>query len=128
MVAVANVVDAAMLVASDERAAGKIYNVCDERAYTQREISETIAGALGIAPKFFRLPVGAATVLGRLADCAGGLIGLNLPISADRIRKLSSTTWYSAAKIERELGFKPRVTFREGVNEIVEEMALCMAR
>jgi nucleoside-diphosphate-sugar epimerase len=128
MVAVGNVVDAATLVADDERARGRVYIVCDERAYTQREISETIAGALGIAPRFLRLPLGAATLLGRLADYAGDLTGMNLPISTDRIRKLSSTTCYSAARIERELGFKPRVTLREGLADAVEELAFCGAR
>jgi nucleoside-diphosphate-sugar epimerase len=123
MVAVGNVVDAAMLVANDERSRGRIYIVCDERAYTQREISETIAGALGISPNFLRLPRGVAMFLGQVADFASDLIGLSLPISVDRIRKLSSNTRYSAAKIERELGFQPRVTLREGLIEIIDNVA-----
>ncbi len=119
MVAVENVVDAAMLVAGDERARGQIYIVCDHRAYTQREIAETIGAALGLDRGFRRLPLGAAMMCGRIADAIGKLTGFDLPLSADRVRKLSSNTRYSSAKIERELGFRPRVTLREGLNVAV---------
>ncbi|MCG3162950.1 MAG: Aurachin B dehydrogenase [Acidobacteria bacterium] len=121
MVAVENVVDAALLVANDERARGQIYIVCDERAYTQREIAETIADAIGLNRRFPRLPLSAAMAIGRVADSVGKLTGFDLPISADRIRKLSSNTRCSSAKIGRELGFKPRVTLREGLNEVCFE-------
>lgn len=121
MVAVENVVDAALLVANDERARGQIYIVCDERAYTQREIAETIADAIGLNHRFPRLPLSAAMAIGRVADSVGKLTGFDLPISADRVRKLSSNTRCSSAKIGRELGFKPRVTLREGLNEVCFE-------
>ncbi|MGE0130927.1 MAG: NAD-dependent epimerase/dehydratase family protein [Blastocatellales bacterium] len=119
MVAVGNVVDAAMLVADNERARGRIYIVCDERAYTQREIVEAIAATLGLNRGFPQLPRSMAMKLGQVADWAGKLTGLNLPLSADRVRKLSSNTCYSSAKIKRELGFTPRVTLREGLAEII---------
>jgi len=121
MVAVENVADAAMLVARDERARGQIYIVCDERAYTQREIAGTIAGAMGLHPGFTHLPLGVAMAMGRVADVVGKLTGFDLPISADRVRKLSSDTRYSSAKIERELGFRPRVALREGLHEVCFE-------
>lgn len=123
MVAVQNVVDAALLVANEERARGQIYIVCDERAYTQREIAEAIAGALGLNRNFHLLPRGVAMMLGYVADSAGKLAGLNPPLSADRVRKLSSNTRYSSAKIERELGFKPHVTLREGLAEVIGSMS-----
>jgi nucleoside-diphosphate-sugar epimerase len=121
MVAVENVVDAAMLVASDERARGQIYIVCDERHYTQREIVETIAAALGLNRKFHRLPLGVAMMLGRIADAVHKLTGLDLPLSTDRVRKLSSNTCYNSAKIKRQLGFRPRATLREGLNLAVAQ-------
>jgi nucleoside-diphosphate-sugar epimerase len=120
LVAVENVVEAAMLVAGAERARGEIYIVCDQRAYTQREIAETIAEALGQNRRFIQLPHGIAMTAGLIADWAGKLTGANLPISADRIHKLSNHTRYSSAKIERELEFEPHVTLREGLTEIIK--------
>jgi UDP-glucose 4-epimerase len=119
MVSVENAVDAALLVASDERARGQVYIVCDERGYTLAEIAETIAEVLGRRRKFRRLPVGPALWLGRGADALSALTGLSFPVSAERVRKLASNTRYSAAKIRRELGFTPRVSLRTGLAEIV---------
>jgi nucleoside-diphosphate-sugar epimerase len=119
MVAVENVVDAALLAASDERARNQVYIVCDERDYAQAEIAETVAAVLGKRRGFFHLPLGLARWLGRSADLIGSLTGASLPISEDRVRKLASSTRCSAAKIRRELGFAPRVSLPEGLAGIL---------
>lgn len=118
MVAVENVVDAALLVASDERAIGQIFIVTDARAYSQSEIAATIAELLG-KRRPINLPRWPLLLAGKAADVLENLIGLKLPISSDRVRKLSSNTVFSAAKIERQLGFIPRVALHEGLaNEL----------
>jgi nucleoside-diphosphate-sugar epimerase len=119
MVAVENAVDAALAVATAERASG-VYIVTDERPYSQAEIAETIAGLLGRRqPK--KLPRGPLLAAGRAADLVSKLTGIALPISADRVLKLSNGTRFSAARIERELGFKPRVGLREGLAEVINQ-------
>ncbi len=120
MVAVENVVDAAILVANDDLAAGKTYIVADLRPYSQMEIAATIAELSGRGkPKSFpRWPL---LLAGSAADVIGKVSGIRLPISSDRIRKLSNNTIFSAAKIERELSFKPRIALREGLAKIIEE-------
>ena len=118
MVAVQNVVDAALLVANDERAVGQTFIVTDARTYSQLEIAATIAELLG-KRRPINLPRWPLLLAGKAADAMKNLIGLKLPISSDRVRKLSSNTVFSAAKIERELGFIPRVALREGLaNEL----------
>ncbi|MFN7949655.1 MAG: NAD-dependent epimerase/dehydratase family protein [Blastocatellia bacterium] len=119
MVAVENVVAAALLVAGDERARGQIYNICDERSYTLNEIAATIAEAVGRKPRFPRLPTSVAMLMGRLADAVSRVSGMNLPLSADRVRKLAGNTRYSAAKIERELGFRPGVELKQSVAHLL---------
>lgn len=113
MVAVENVVDAALLVTGNEQSRGQIYNVCDERSYTLNEIAATIAESVGRKSGFPRLPMGVAMLLGRAADAVSRVSGMNLPLSADRVRKLAGNTRYSAAKIERELGFRPGVELKQ---------------
>ena len=122
LVAVENVVDAALLVAGDERARGQVYIVCDERGYTLAEIVEAVNTVLGLRRRTPRLPYGPAVWLGRGADVLSALTGLNLPISESRVYKLTATTLYSAAKIQRELGFTPRVSLREGLVKIIGEI------
>ncbi len=118
MVAVENVVDAALL-ATNKQAHGA-YIVTDARPYSQTEIATTIAELLGChRPK--HLPRAPLLLAGRAADVVGKLTGIALPISADRILKLSNNTRFSGNRIERELGFKPRVTLREGLAKVIHE-------
>ena len=119
MVAVENVVDAALLSATDNRAIGQTFIVTDERPYSQEEIAATIAELLGKG-KPWKLPRWPLIVAGLAADIVEKLTGINLPISSGRIRKLSSNTIYSSAKIEQGLGFKPRVALREGLAEAIK--------
>ena len=119
MIAVGNVVDAAMLAVDEEKARGEIYNVCDSRPYSQREIAETIAELLGRSKNFFTLPLFWVHNAGRLADTVNAITGISLPLTADLVRKLAANTIFSSAKIERELGFKPRISLREGLEEVI---------
>lgn len=122
MIAVDNVADAALHVTESNRAAGQIYLVRDERMYTQREIAETIADLLGRGKRFPRVPYGVLALAGHSADVVSRLTGRKLPLSADRVRKLANNTRYSADKIARELGFKPRIGLREGLAQVISQL------
>lgn len=120
MVAVDNVIDAAILCAGDPRAAGKVYVVADDDAPTLRETVAAIARSLGVSvPR--RVPLGVMSILGRAADGARWLI--DLPLSSDQIQKLASNTRYSAARIRNELGFTPKVSLDEGMKKAVAGFA-----
>lgn len=119
MVAAENVVDAALLAAAAEEARGQVYLVCDARPYTQLEIAATIAAALGQPTSLRRVPRAPLLLAGHLADLISKLTGAKLPLSADRVRKLTNNTCYTAAKIERELGFTPRRALRDVLPDIV---------
>jgi nucleoside-diphosphate-sugar epimerase len=99
------------------RAAGKIFNLCDERAYTTREICEAMAAALGVAPKFKRLPpfsAGAAYVVDSML-AAVGIYSMNIHL-------LGEADWNvgcSSQKATDLLGFKPKVDVQEGYRRAV---------
>ena len=118
MVAVENVIDATLLVADDRRAIGQTFIVADERPYSQMEIAATIAELLG-KRRPAKLPRWPLLLAGQAADIVQKLTGVELPLSSDQVRKLSSNTVFSAAKIEHELGFKPRAALREGLASYV---------
>jgi nucleoside-diphosphate-sugar epimerase len=115
MVAVANVVEAAVHVATDQRAAGKIYIVADDKAPTLAEIAASISKALGIAQTPLRVPVAILQGAGFLADMMARVTGLNLPLSADQVDKLSANTRYSGERIRRELGVVLRTGLDDGM-------------
>ena len=122
MVAVENVVSAALLVANDERAIGETFLVTDERPYSQEEIAATIAKLLG-RKQPAKLPRWLLLLAGQAGDLVERLTGINLPFSSDRIRKLSSNTIYSSAKIESVLGFKPQVALHEGLADVINPIS-----
>lgn len=121
MVAAGNVIEAALAVADDGRAAGQIYLVADARPYSQREIAQTIADLLGRPQNFYHLPYLPALALGAVADIVVALTGRDLPVSLDRVRKLAQNTRFSAEKIARELGVVPRLSLRDGLREMIIE-------
>jgi UDP-glucose 4-epimerase len=115
MVAVDNVVDAAILVASDSRAGGQVYIVADARPYTLAEIVSAISTGLGLKRPPGKVPLAVLRAAGWIADTLNGMLGTSLPVSADQIRKLASNTTYSGERIRRDLGFKARVGLEEGI-------------
>jgi UDP-glucose 4-epimerase len=119
MVFVSTVASAASLVASDPRAAGRIYVVTDATTPTLSEIVYAISNALGLKRPPPRLPLFFLLAAARFADELSALTGLRLPISVDRIRKLASSTRYNGDRIRRELGFTPQVGLDEGMSVAV---------
>lgn len=115
MVAVDNVVDAAVLVASDSRAAGQVYIVTDARPYSLSEIVSVVSRGLGLKRTPRKVPLAVLKAAGWIADALSGVLGESLPVSSDQIRKLASNTTYSGERIRRELGFEARVGLEEGI-------------
>lgn len=94
-----------------------IYNYADEPQLTTREIGETIARSLNAKIRI-TIPKTLGVIMGFPFDLAIKLTGKNLPISTARIRKLSTQTYHSAAKLFSE-GFQPKYSTREGLRRMV---------
>ena len=116
MVAVDNVVDAAMLCAVDPRAAGKTYIVTDEKASSLNEIAKTIADLLSVQPPM-SAPLKLLRSLGTIADKMRSVV--NLPVTRDQVDKLAMNTRYNGERLRRELGFHPRVSLAEGLRAAI---------
>jgi UDP-glucose 4-epimerase len=119
MVHVDDVVQAAILAAEKPEAAGQIYIVTDGHAYSTRQIYDWIRSVLGKSPLNAAIPMGLLTVLAKLGDCIGGVLGRRFPFDSDALDKLTGSAWYSSAKIQRELGFSPQHTLQSSLPDIV---------
>jgi nucleoside-diphosphate-sugar epimerase len=120
VVHVEDAVDAAILVANNPRSAGRVYVVAEPHAYTSRELYEIVLKALGRRPPRWRVPrpaLGLAAVAGDLGEF---LTRRPWPFDTDALTKLSQPAWYSAARIERELGFKTTRNFGDSAGELVD--------
>ena len=119
MVAVENVAHAAMRVAADMRAAGKIFIVTDECPSTLAEIVEVISSCLKVKRPPRRVPLSVLKSVASLADRLRRMTGLDLPITSDQVAKLAANTRYSGEKIRRELQLQFPVRLEEGISAAV---------
>jgi UDP-glucose 4-epimerase len=119
LVHVDDVVAAAILVAQRPEAAGKVFIVAEARAYSSREIYEIVLESLGRRPPAWHVPRAVLASMAVVGDVGERLAGRRLPFDTNALSKLSRPAIYSAAKIERELGFKAAKSFATAAPDLV---------
>src|SRR5262249_54520380 len=95
---VENLVDAVLLALEDDRSVGRVYNVADE-THGWREVTDEIRGWFGVAP----------------LDA--------VPESEVVAQGGYSVTRFDASRLRSELGYEPRRSYRDGMNEAAEHWA-----
>ena len=92
-----------------------IYNMCDDEALSTNELIEEICKSLGKKAHIWNLPKGMINSIARV----GGW--LHLPLTPDRLRKLTESYIASNAKIKRVLGVERMpVDARDGLRVTLE--------
>lgn len=124
MVHVEDLAQAALLAAQNPKAAGQIYIVSDGQTYSTRQLYEWICEALHKKPLPFAIPVLFLKMLAKMGDAIGRLRRRRFMFDTDALDKLLGSAWYSSAKIEMELGFKPQRNLQEALPEIVRYLKL----
>jgi nucleoside-diphosphate-sugar epimerase len=115
-----NLVDATLFLKDNMKSGVEIYNYADEPQMTSREIANTIAKFLGKKSPI-TLPYWFVYVMGIPFDILIWVTKKDLPISTNRIKKLSTETKHLAYKI-KETGFNPKYTNLDGLKNMVEWM------
>jgi len=93
------------------------FNCVDEPYLSLRELMELIASQPGFKMPRLKIPQPVAVGIGRIFDIPGALLGLDLPVNSDRMRKLSTATDFRASKI-REAGFVQKKSIAESIAEM----------
>jgi nucleoside-diphosphate-sugar epimerase len=120
---VGNLLDAMFLAAEEPRAIGQIYNLTDGEAVSKRRFIETLADGMGIArPRSLAVPLWFARPLARLLEARARKQGDSEPpvLTQARVKFLGLNLDFSIEKARRELGYRPRVSFDEGMRETVD--------
>lgn len=120
MVHVEDIVQAAILAATMPGAVGQVYIVSDGQAYSTRKVYELIMEALGRRIPPFNCPTALLRLAARAGDVFGRMRGRRFIFDTDTFEKLFGSAYYSSAKIERELGFKPQRTLENSIAELVD--------
>ena len=119
MVHVSNVVEGAILAATNPVANGQCYIVTDSRPYSTRELYEMICRGLGKRVSRWHVRLEALRILGRVGDFIGRVRGRRFLFDSDALNKLIGSARYSSEKISRELGYHPSITFEEALPELI---------
>jgi nucleoside-diphosphate-sugar epimerase len=114
-----NLVDATLWCLARMKPGVELFNYVDKEDLCAREIAAIIARSLGKRSLKVAMPLWLGTSVGRCFDLYSAISGKNLRISASRVRKLATSSRFSATKI-REAGFTPRYTIEEGLGRMVE--------
>lgn len=118
LVHVDDVVDAICLVAGDDRAGGRTYNIVGPDSPSGRHLFDTIRQAAGLPPLQWAMPESVLRVAACCGDSFERLLGRRLPLDSEALNRLLGSAWYSGALIERELGWRPRVSLEQGLKEM----------
>ena len=116
---VGNLVDAIFLAVEKPDAVGQVFNLTDGEAVTKRRFMETICAALEIKPPSRTVPLWLAKLVAGLMEWKARRSGAKEApmLTQARIKFLGLNLDYSIEKAKRMLGYRPRVTFAEGMRE-----------
>jgi nucleoside-diphosphate-sugar epimerase len=113
-----NLVQGARLALSKAAANGQVYNIADGEPYTTKKVVDAMASALGVRPRYLRLPAFVAGVAYE-ADWLLSTFGLY----EQTLHLVGEATWNVGVSIEkarRELGYEPTVAIDEGMRGAVQ--------
>jgi nucleoside-diphosphate-sugar epimerase len=119
MVDVRDVVQALLLAADKQAAAGKIFIVTDGKDYSTREIHDLICHALGQTVPHWSVPLILLRSGARIGDLIGRLRGRPFALNSESLSKLLGSACYSSDRIRRELGFVSRHTFESALPAMI---------
>jgi nucleoside-diphosphate-sugar epimerase len=119
---VENLADAIVLAGTVLRAAGKTYAITDGMRVTWREFIEAVAAQLGTRSPSISIPRIIAEPASVLMTTVYSALGIRAAPLLTRYRVLNASTDYcfDILPARQELGYSPRVDFRESIRRSVE--------
>jgi len=118
---VEDLVEALILAAESDRAPGETYFVTNDEECSWFEMVDSIAQNLNRTRCMIHIPYRALIFSAGLSKAAAWLTRTSPLISRDWIENPRLYDFlYSSAKIQLELGFRPRVKWESGLKEIIE--------
>jgi UDP-glucose 4-epimerase len=120
---VEDAVAAAILVAGHPETAGEVYLVTDGRDYSTRWLYEQSLMALGRPVPRWTIPLPVLRLAAGIGTVGERLTGRRMPLTLDGLGKLMGDAWFSSAKLERDLGFRPRRTLETEIPRLARILA-----
>jgi len=107
LIYVGNLVDAILTALRHPNATGNTFLVADPEPVSTPELIREIAAQLGIPSRLMRFPVSFLKLAGRLVGRSA------------QVERLTGSLWADTREIQARLGWRPRVSFDQGLAETV---------
>jgi len=104
-----------MLRALEYGKPGEIYHITGPRPITFRELAETIAAELDVAPPRLALPKSLVWLGAAGVESVATKLGRSVPLSRTGVAFFSEDRRSTFAKAGKELGYEPQVDIQEGI-------------
>jgi nucleoside-diphosphate-sugar epimerase len=114
---VKNLVDAVFLAVESQKAVGQVYNLTDGETVSKRRFIEAIADAVDLPRPTRTPPMWLARIATWLAENKARLTGAKEApgLTWARLKFIGFNLDFSIEKAKRELGYRPRVSFDDGM-------------
>jgi nucleoside-diphosphate-sugar epimerase len=118
---VGNLVEAVFLAVEKPEAVGQVYNLTDGEFVSKKQFIDAIADGLGLPRPKNSLPLWLARLLAGFLEWEARRKGATKApkLTQARVKFLGMNLDFSIAKARRELDYRPRFTFTQGMNETI---------
>lgn len=121
MAYVENLVDASLFLWEREaHSEYEVFNWVEKPDLSSDQIARIIYARLGKSYPSLPVPLGLALAIAKPCDLVAQATGINLPITAARIRKLAGTRTVFEAQAARDAGYVPAASLAEGIERMVD--------
>ncbi len=121
LVHVDDVVSAMRHVADDGRAEGRTYIVASPVAPSGRRLFDALRAAQCMPPCHWSVPAWVLRLVAKTGDGVEKLVQRRLPLDSEVLDRLLGSAWYSPARIEREVGWRAKISLADGLSEMLKK-------
>jgi nucleoside-diphosphate-sugar epimerase len=115
---VKDLAQAVLLCLLNKDSGGKAYFADDGKIHTWEGIAKVISETIGKKPLKIRMPDALARFACVSSDIFCKITGKSLILNSDRLRDFLASTWLcDSGRIQKELGFRPEYSLKDGMNE-----------
>jgi nucleoside-diphosphate-sugar epimerase len=122
LVYIDNLVDGIMLAATEDAAKGKTYHLRDDYTVTWKEYFSDLASAIGVNPRFARLPFPAAWAIATACDRLLRPLGIETEITRQVIGLTGRDNDVDTTRAKQDLGWRTRVPYEQCIKKIEEHV------
>jgi nucleoside-diphosphate-sugar epimerase len=118
MVHIDDLIAAAILAAHKPEAVGRTYIVADNAPCSTRDLFVWMSEAVGRSVPGWTIPLWLLRAMAVVGDGIGKIRGRRFVFDSPGLDRLTSDSWYSSARIQKELGWSPERTIRGSLKEM----------